>query len=238
MNQFQTIIGYHAALAALLNKKRVIFSLKCTKEFYEKNKKEINLREIKELKIIPRKLIDMEIKNNFHQGVLLKCSHLEKYNLQSISSNESIILVLDSLNDSQNVGAIIRSAYLFGVKSIIFNKDNSFEINPFLIKSASGAYEKLKLIEVTNLNRTIKNLKAMNFWIFGLDLKSSNNLESIPQDSKKVIIFGSENKGIRPLVKKNCDYLAKINLPINDELIDSLNVSNSVSITLFNFLKK
>ena len=55
---------------------------------------------------------------------------------------------------------------------------------------------------------------------------------------KKVIIFGSENKGIRSLIKKKCDYLAKINLPIKDKLIDSLNVSNSVSIVLFNFLKK
>lgn len=238
MNEVQTIIGHHAALAALSNKERVIFSLKCTKEFYEKNKKNINLKEIKELKIISRKLIDMETKNNFHQGVLLKCSPLEKFKLQSIDATEDTILILDSLNDSQNVGAILRSAYLFGIKSIIFNRDNSFEINPFLVKSASGAYEKVKLIEVTNLSRTIETLKNMNFWILGLDLESNNNLESIPKDIKKVIIFGSENKGIRSLIKKKCDYLAKINLPIKDKLIDSLNVSNSVSIVLFNFLKK
>ena len=163
---------------------------------------------------------------------------LEKFKLQSIDATEDTILILDSLNDSQNVGAILRSAYLFGIKSIIFNRDNSFEINPFLVKSASGAYEKVKLIEVTNLSRTIETLKNMNFWILGLDLESNNDLESIPKDMKKVIIFGSENKGIRSLIKKKCDYLAKINLPIKDKLIDSLNVSNSVSIVLFNFLKK
>ena len=72
---------------------------------------------------------------------------------------------MDSLNDSQNVGSIIRTAYLFGVKTIIFNKNNSFKINPFLIKSASGAYEKIKLIETMNINRTIEYRKKINFWI-------------------------------------------------------------------------
>ena len=238
MNEVQTIIGHHAALAALYNHKRIIFSLKCTREFYEKNKKQIDLRGIKTLEVVSRKFLDQETKNNFHQGVLLKCRHLEKYNLQSIDSDENTILILDSLNDSQNVGAILRSAYLFGIKSIIYNRDNSFDINSFLVKSASGAYEKVKLIEVTNLSRAIGTLKTMNFWILGLDLESNRSLESISKDIKMAIIFGSESKGIRSLIKKNCDYLAKIDLPIKDKLIDSLNVSNSVSIVLFNFLKK
>ena len=74
---------------------------------------------------------------------------------------------MDSLTDPQNVGSILRTAYLFGVKSIIFNKDNSFKISPFLIKSASGAYEEIKLIETLNINRTIEILKkrVLGNWI-------------------------------------------------------------------------
>ena len=88
-------------------------------------------------------------------------------NLDSLESNEEIVLMLDSLNDSQNVGSILRTAFLFGVRSVIFNKDNSFKINPFLIKAASGAYEGINLIEATNLVRSIEILKKriLDSWI-------------------------------------------------------------------------
>ena len=67
-----------------------------------------------------------------------------------------LVIVLDSLNDPQNVGSIIRTAYAFGVQTIIYSKHNSFEISPFLIKCTSGAFEKVKLMEVTNLNKAIE----------------------------------------------------------------------------------
>ena len=83
--------------------------------------------------------------------------------ISDIGNEEDLVIILDSLNDSQNVGSIIRTAYAFGVETIIYSKHNSFEINPFLIKSASGAFENVKLIEVTNLNKTIKLLKKIIF---------------------------------------------------------------------------
>ena len=140
---------------------------------------------------------------------------------------------MDSLTDPQNVGSILRTAYLFGVKSIIFNKDNSFKMSPFLIKSASGAYEKVKMIETLNINRTIEILKKKGFWVIGLDSKSKEETESLPENIKKVIFLGSEEKGIRKLVKKNCDYLIKIKTFVDDDdVIDSLNVSNACAIIL------
>ena len=230
------IIGYHAAIGALQNSNRRIISLRCTREFYNRNRILIEKRKIKNFEIVSRKIIDSQAKNNFHQGVFIKCENLEKLNLDSISPNEKNLIILDSLNDSQNVGSIIRTAFLFGIKTIIFNKDNSFEINQFLIKAASGAFEKIKIIEVTNINRTLESLKKKGFWSLGLDTKSKNNLESIPKDIKKVIIFGSEGKGIRPLIIKNCDFTARIDLPVRDQFIDSLNVSNSVCLVLYKFM--
>ena len=238
MKENETIIGYHAAIAVLQNTRRKITSMKCTKEFFKKNKDLIEMKKIKDLKIVNRKEIDLECKNNFHQGVIINCNALNNYNLNSISKDEKDIIILDSLNDSQNVGAIIRTAYLFGIKTIIFNKDNSFEINPLLIKASSGAFEKVKLIEVTNINRTIEVLKKLGFWIVGLDINSNSGLNSISYDLKKVLIFGSEDKGIRPLVLKKCDFKTKINLPKKEKFIDSLNVSNSVAIVLYEYTKK
>ena len=103
------------------------------KTFIKKFKKIIN--------ILDRKVINKKLDNNIHQGIFVVSEKRKMKNLDSLE-NEEIVLILDSLNDSQNVGSILRTAYLFGVKTIIFNKDNSFKINPFLIKSASGDYEK------------------------------------------------------------------------------------------------
>ena len=237
-NQIDTIMGQHAALAAIENLTRVIISLKCTKEFFEKNKIAIENRGVSKLFIVSRKEIDSEIKNNVHQGILLKCKSLKQIGLEEINKNEKNIVILDSLNDSQNVGSILRTSYLFGIKTIISNKDNSFKINPFLIKSASGAFEKINFIEVINLNRTVEKLKKMGYWIVGFDMNAKSNISEIPKDLKKVLIFGSEGKGIRPLILKNCDFKTKISLNVQDRKIDSLNVSNCVSIALYECLKK
>ena len=237
-NQIDTIMGHHAALAAIENSKRIIISLKCTKEFFEKNRFIIENRKINKLYIVSRKEIDTEIKNNVHQGILLKCKSLKQISLEEINKNEKNIVILDSLNDSQNVGSILRTSYLFGIKTIISNKDNSFKINPFLMKSASGAFEKINFIEVINLNRTVDKLKKMGYWIMGFDVNAKNNIDKVPKDLKKVLIFGSENKGIRPLILKNCDFKTKICLNVEDKRIESLNVSNCVSIALFECLKK
>ena len=237
-NQIDIIMGQHAALAAIENLTRVIISLKCTKEFFEKNKIAIENRGISKLFIVSRKEIDSEIKNNVHQGILLKCNSLKQISLEKIKKNEKNIVILDSLNDSQNVGSILRTSYLFGIKTIISNKDNSFKINPFLIKSASGAFEKINFIEVINLNRTVEKLKKMGYWIVGFDMNAKSNISEVPKDLKKVLIFGSEGKGIRPLILKNCDFKTKINFNVEDRKIDSLNVSNCVSIALYECLRK
>ena len=237
-NQTDIIIGQHAAIAAIENLKRDIIYLKCTKEFFEKNKIAIENRGISKLYIVSRKEIDSEIKNNVHQGILLKCNSLKQISLEEINKDEKNIVILDSLNDSQNVGSILRTSYLFGIKTIISNKDNSFNINPFLIKSASGAFEKINFIEVINLNRTVENLKKMGYWVVGFDMNAKSNITEIPKDLKKVLIFGSEGKGIRPLIMKNCDFKTKINLKVEDKRIESLNVSNCVSIALYECLKK
>ena len=106
------------------------------------------------------------------------------------------------------------------------------------MKSASGAFEKINFIEVINLNRTVEKLKKMGYWIVGFDMNAKSNISEVPKDLKKVLIFGSEGKGIRPLILKNCDFKTKISLNVEDRKIDSLNVSNCVSIALYECLKK
>ena len=231
------IFGLHSSLSAITNKNRSIKKIILTEEVLGKNKKIFESITNVEKKILNRKQIDSLTGVKIHQGIVVYADSLPVKAISDIGNEEDLVIILDSLNDPQNVGSIIRTAYAFGVTTIIYSKHNSFEITPFLIKSASGAFENVKLIEVTNLNKTIDFLKKNNFWIVGLDSKSEIEISSVPKDLKKAVVFGSENKGIKKLILDNCDFRVKINIK-KDKLIDSLNVSNAAAITLFEFRKK
>ena len=231
------IFGLHSSLSAITNKNRSIKKIIFTEEVLGKNKKIFESITNVEKKILNRKQIDSLTGVKIHQGIVVYADSLPVKVISDIRNEEDLVIILDSLNDPQNVGSIIRTAYAFGVTTIIYSKHNSFEITPFLIKSASGAFENVKLIEVTNLNKTIDFLKKNNFWIVGLDSKSEIEISSVPKDLKKAVVFGSENKGIKKLILDNCDFRVKVNIK-KDKLIDSLNVSNAAAITLFEFRKK
>ena len=236
-NETQIIFGLHSSIAAILNKNRNVKKIILTEEVLRKNNELFdNIKNIKK-QILDRKKIDSLIGEKVHQGIVVYSEKLPEKSISDIQNEEDLVIVLDSLNDPQNVGSIIRTAYTFGVQTIIYSKHNSFEINPFLIKSASGAFEKVKLIEVTNLNKTIEFLKKNNFWIVGLDSKSETGINTVPSDLKKAIVFGSENKGIKKLLLDNCDFRVRINIK-KSKLIDSLNVSNAAAITMYEFRKK
>ena len=237
VNETQIIFGLHSSIAAISNKNRNIKKIIMTDKVFKKNKQLFeNVKNI-ERQIVDRKKIDSLIGEKVHQGIVVYSDKLPKKVISDIKKEEDLIIVLDSLNDSQNVGSIIRTAFAFGVQTIIYSKHNSFEISPFLIKSASGAFEKVKLVEVTNLNKAIEFLKKNNFWIVGLDSKSENEISTVPNNLKKVIVLGSENKGIKKLLLNNCDFKVRINI-IKSPLIDSLNVSNAAAITMFELRKK
>jgi 23S rRNA (guanosine2251-2'-O)-methyltransferase len=234
-NNTQIIFGLHACLAALNNKIRKINGMICTESILNNYKTLIDNRGITNITIKKRKQIDQDLGTTIHQGIVLDCDEFKKKTLK-LEDKDSLILILDSLNDSQNVGAIIRCAYLFGVKKILYTKHRSFEINPFLIKSASGAFEEIDLIEVNNLNQSINILKKENFWIVGLDINSNSNFDTLPKDTKLALIIGSENKGIKRLSLQNCDFRINIKT-IESSSIDSLNVSHATAIALYELTK-
>ena len=132
----------------------------------------------------------------------------------------------------------MRSCALFNCRGIIVAKDNAPELTPSLFKAASGAAELVNYFKVTNIKRSLFELKKYGYWIYGFD--SSINAQSKLNYSKKsVLVFGSEGKGIRELVKKQCDEILKLNTKSNAEFqIDSLNVSNATAIALYEFYKK
>ena len=132
----------------------------------------------------------------------------------------------------------MRSCALFNCKGIIVAKDNAPDLTPSLYKAASGAAEVVNYFRVTNLKRSISELKKYGYWIYGFDSSNLRNSENINFTKKSILVFGSEGKGMRDLVKKECDEIIKLKMQQHKHYqIDSLNVSNAATIALYEFFK-
>jgi 23S rRNA (guanosine2251-2'-O)-methyltransferase len=174
------------------------------------------------------KIFKNEIPHQGYAALIEKIQHNTlKYYLEE--KTISSIIALDGISDPRNIGSIIRTSVAFNFDAIIVNKKD-FNAKSFLLyKSASGAIENIKILEVSNILNEIKNLKQNNFVIIGMDGNAQDSLYVSTIEKKKVIIFGSEGFGLKNLIRKNCDKLCKI--PISNK-INSLNVSNAVASTL------
>lgn len=178
-------------------------------------------------------------KDKIAQGVAALKSSFKYYDLLYIinlskKSEFPLILILDSIQDTHNVGAILRSAECSGVDGIIITKHNSAPINETVVKTSAGAVEHLKICPVNNLVQTIKELKENGFWIIGSSLENSKPYTEIDYKMPLALIVGNEEKGIRKLTADNCDIL--IHIPMKGK-IQSLNVSVASGILLFEILK-
>ncbi len=237
----QVIFGIHSVKAALLNKKRTHKELILQEninfpiEKFKSNIKKIKLLDQKQFK----KLFGNEQST---QGVVLITEDFLRPSLEEFlqienKKNKSIILVLDQITDPQNIGSIMRSCALFDCKGIVVSKDNSPELTPSLLKAASGAAEIVNYFKETNIRRSLLNFKKKGYWIYGFD-GSSNSKSDLKFEKKSVLVFGSEGKGIRDLIKKECDIFVKLKTQdVSKFQIDSLNVSNATSIALHEYYK-
>jgi len=142
-----------------------------------------------------------------------------------------LVLILDEIQDTRNLGSCLRSASFFGVDSVIIPKNNSAEYsNPAVIETSTGGVFNLNLYKATNISETIKKLKANEYWVSGFSEHAHEIFENKDFSGKNVLVFGNEEKGMRALVEKSCDDCLKIS---QKGKVSSLNVSVAVSIALF-----
>lgn len=145
------------------------------------------------------------------------------------------LLVLDSVTDPHNLGACLRSAEAAGVDAVIVPKDKSVQLNPTVRKVASGAAEIVPFYAVTNLARTLNDLKTRGLWIFGAAGEAEQTLYEADLKGPLVLVLGSEGKGLRRLTREHCDSL--VSIPMAGE-VSSLNVSVSAGICLFEAVRQ
>jgi len=174
------------------------------------------------------------------QGVAAVKSEQKFYELNDIISDAKksvypLLLILDSIQDTHNVGAILRSADCSGVDGIIITKHNSAPINETVAKTSAGASEYVKIAQINNLAQTIDELKRNGFWIAGSYLDGATDYTKVDYKIPIALIVGNEEKGIRKLTADKCDHLVKI--PMKGK-IQSLNVSVATGVLLFEILRQ
>ena len=239
----QQIYGYHSVKAALNNKTRLHKELFILNKYSNFSKKYQNI--VPNIQILEARDFMKKFGNEtVNQGILLITTKLKHKSLDDYldcekNKKNSVIIILDQVTDPQNIGSIMRSCALFNCGAVIVGKNNSPELTSSLIKAASGAIEKVEFIKVTNLQRAIKFLKKNNYWIYAMDSGEKNSKIDQLISNKSVFVLGAEGKGIREIIKKECDDLLTIPISKNLDLgIDSLNVSNASSIILYEYYKK
>jgi 23S rRNA (guanosine2251-2'-O)-methyltransferase len=165
-----------------------------------------------------------------HQGIVALGSEKKYAELEDVAPNAALIVVLDGVEDPHNLGAIIRTAHAAGAGAVVVAERRAAGLTETVAKSAAGALEHLPVIRATNINQTLRTLKDMGYFIYGLDERGETTYDAVEFAGHAVIVMGGEGKGLHDLVKRNCDMLLRI--PMSGK-IASLNVSVAAGITLF-----
>lgn len=172
-----------------------------------------------------------------HQGVLMEVRPLPGLDLLDLSPHagqKNLILMLDQVTDPHNVGACLRSAAALGARALVTQDRNSPGESGVLARAAAGGLETLPWIRAANLAQALDSLKDLGYWHVGLDGHTDTAIGDVSLGDNIVIVMGSEGKGLRPLVRKQCDAIAKI--PMTGK-VESLNVSNAAAIALYELAK-
>ena len=235
----EILYGFHPVHEALKAGRRTLHEIYIAEQ--TANKRINHIRLLAARKKLPIKKLSLPklqalAGNATHQGVAASATAYPLVEvaeiLKSDLSNQQppYLLLLDHMLDPHNLGAIIRTALCVGVNGVIIPKDRSAYPSPAVCKISSGALEHMKVAQVNNLVRCIESLKERDLWVVGLDPSATRSLFSAPMTGALGLVIGGEERGLRPLVRKKCDFL--ISIP-QRATIGSLNASVAGAIAMY-----
>lgn len=176
-----------------------------------------------------------------HQGVLARIKPVPTMNLSELlkiagpHTGQPLLLALDCVQDPHNFGAIIRSAAAAGVKGIIYPKDRSAPLSGTVAKVSVGAINRMNLCPVTNLVTALQKLQKEGFWVFGAAGEAAQSIYQTDFKGPVCLVIGGEGKGIRALVRRQCDFL--VSIPMHGGM-ESLNASIAAAIIMFEIIRQ
>ncbi|WP_366923282.1 23S rRNA (guanosine(2251)-2'-O)-methyltransferase RlmB [Metallumcola ferriviriculae] len=175
-----------------------------------------------------------------HQGIIAFAKPVAYAAIEEVmgsinAEEDPIFLLLDHLQDPQNFGAILRTAEAAGVKALIIPNRRAVGMTPAVLKVAAGAVEHVPVVAVTNLARTIDQLKDQGFWVMGAQAGAAQSIYQTDMRMPLVLAIGSEGKGLSRLVKEKCDFL--VSIPLMGKL-NSLNAASAAAVVIFEALRQ
>ena len=185
--------------------------------------------------------LDRMAGGGLHQGVLALVNPVrfleleELFKVEHLSTGKALLLLLDHVVDPQNVGALIRSAEAAGVHGVVMERWRSSPVNLTVVRASAGAVEHVPLVQVSNLVRAAEIFKDHGFWIMGADSSAEKNLYEMNFRVNTALVIGSEGKGLRPLIKRTCDFL--FHIPMYGK-IGSLNTSAAGAVALYEAVRQ
>lgn len=189
----------------------------------------------------PRQALERLAEGVPHQGVVARATRIKRQDFNAwlaefdMSGNPSVLL-LDGVTDPHNLGACVRSAEAAGCAAVIIPRDHAADVDsPVAAKAACGALSKLPVLSVTNLVRAMQALQDKGFWLVGMAGEEEKSIYETKFDGRLGVVMGAEGKGLRRLVREQCDELLSIPMPGN---VESLNVSVATGVTLFEMVRQ
>jgi 23S rRNA (guanosine2251-2'-O)-methyltransferase len=176
-----------------------------------------------------------------HQGVVARyeaakpTSEADLPGLIEAAGGKALLLVLDGVQDPHNLGACLRSAAAAGATAVIIPKDKAAPVNATVRKTSAGAADRLPIVSVTNLARTLRAIKDAGVWVYGLDGEATGSLYGVDLKGNVALVLGGEGEGMRRLTREHCDGLVRILMP---GTMESLNVSVAAGVALFECVRQ
>lgn len=232
----QYIGGFHAVMAALEDGAVKPYEILLADSRQDERARRL-LALARELSVpvrsVSRSDLDIKAPELRHQGVLALIPEREYSGedaLEAPASPERLFLALDGVQDPHNLGACLRTAEAVGATAVIIPKDRSASLTPVALKAAAGSAERVPVIAVTNLSRTLERLKERGYWLTGLAGEAEETVFDADLTGPLVLVMGAEGAGLRRLTRETCDRLVKI--PMLGK-IESLNVSVAAAVCLY-----
>jgi 23S rRNA (guanosine2251-2'-O)-methyltransferase len=191
------------------------------------------------VRMVGRAELDRMAGNNAHQGVVAVTSAKQYNDLEDVIAAKrgefSLLVVLDGIEDPHNLGAILRTADAAGADGAVIPERRAASITAIVAKASAGASEHLPVAKVTNIARTLEELKANNIWVVGLDERGTATYDTQDYKMDCAIVLGAEGKGLHDLVARKCDFL--VSIPMLGK-VPSLNVSVAAGIMLYEIVRQ
>src|ERR1700751_6121860 len=191
------------------------------------------------VRFLQRTELDRMAGNAAHQGVVAVTSAKQYIGLDDVVEAKrgaySLIVVLDGVEDPHNLGAILRTADAAGGDGVVIPERRAAGVTGTVTKASAGASEHLPIAKVTNIARTLEDLKAKNLWTVGLDERGTQTYDSVDYKMDCAVTFGAEGKGLHDLVRKRCDFV--VSIPMLGK-VPSLNVSVAAGVMLYEVVRQ